>query len=66
MKAGVVAYGYNVAVYVRNRPADIPELAYGFGDIDRLAPFLPPEFHEAIDGSTLGVWTPDYVHTPAG
>ncbi len=58
-EAEVIAYGYNLTVIVRKRLVELPELAYGLGDIDRLLPFLPPGFHEAIDGSTIGVWTPN-------
>ena len=57
--AEVYAYGYNITVIVNKRLVELPELAYDVGDIDRLLPYFPPGFHEAIDGSTIGVCRPD-------
>lgn len=49
-EARLLHYGYNITAFVRNRPAALPELHYDNGDITRLKPFLPPQFHEGVDG----------------
>ena len=43
-------YGYNITAIVRNRQAELPPLHYDSGDVGRLRRFMPPGFHEGVDG----------------
>ena len=49
-EAAVRTYGYNVSVIVRKARRPAVELDYDHGDIDRLAPYLPPGCAEGFDG----------------
>lgn len=52
--AAVCKYGYNISVLVRKRTIDpMPVLAYDAGDLDRLAPYLPPFCTESFNGDVL-------------
>lgn len=48
--ASACAYGYNISVIVRKKPAELPELHYDSGDIDRLAHLLPGGLREHSSG----------------
>ena len=53
-KAAIYHYGYNISVIVRNNPADLPDLHYDKGDINRLRRFLPPGLREGDNGFMAG------------
>lgn len=43
-------YGYNISIIVRKKTADLPDLDFDCGDIDRLSKFFPVEVHQGFDG----------------
>ncbi len=49
-KAWVKNYGYNISLVVRKKKADLPELNYDFGDIDKLSKFFPFKAVHGFDG----------------
>lgn len=55
--AVIMNYGYNISVLVRRRDVELPELDYDSGDINRLAPFFPPDCAERFDGRMIGYST---------
>jgi hypothetical protein len=54
-KAIVGTYGYNISVLVPNEPADLPELAFDTGDIERLAEFFPVTVSNAFNGELQNI-----------
>lgn len=58
--ARIMRYGYNITVICRLREAELPELSYDHGDVDRLSAFFPPGCREGFDGwMTDRWWRPD-------
>jgi SAM-dependent methyltransferase len=51
-KARVGTYGYNISVIVRKRLADLPNLMFDAGDINKLAHFFPRPVGEGFDGQS--------------
>lgn len=49
-KAMVKTYGYNISVIVQKKKADLPELNYDRGDIEKLATFFPLPVYQGFDG----------------
>ena len=57
--ASVKRYGYNISVLVRKVRAELPPLAYDFGDIERLAKFFPFDAKQGFDGDIGGINWPN-------
>lgn len=54
-EARVGTYDYNISVLVRRKDAELPQLAYDHGDIERLAPFFPLKVKHGFDGRIQNV-----------
>lgn len=54
-EAAVRSYGYNISVIVRRRLVELPPLHYDRGDLERLAPYLPPGVREGSHGDILSL-----------
>jgi hypothetical protein len=54
-KAIVGTYGYNISVLVPNELAELPELAFDTGDIERLADFFPVTVSNAFNGELQNI-----------
>jgi len=48
--AKILQYGYNISLILRKRRANLPELAYDKGDIERLLEYFPPGTTEPFNG----------------
>jgi SAM-dependent methyltransferase len=53
--ARVGTYGYNISIIVEKRPAQLPELTYDTGDIERLAPFFPFAARHGFNGQVANI-----------
>lgn len=49
-QAKVKTYGYNISVIVRKKKADLPQLDYDRGDIEKLSKFFPVQVYQGFDG----------------
>lgn len=54
-EARVSQYGYNISVIVRKRNAELPELTFDAGDIERLKSFFPIPVTEGFNGEALSI-----------
>lgn len=50
-EAKIRRYDYNICVIVKKKTAQLPELVYDNGDVNRIAAFLPEGFREGFNGN---------------
>jgi SAM-dependent methyltransferase len=53
-EAHILRYNYNISAIVQKKSAVLPQLAYDNGDVNRIAPFLPPGLKEGFNGD---IWS---------
>jgi SAM-dependent methyltransferase len=54
-KAKVKQYGYNISVVVRKKAAQLPDLEWDTGDIERLAEFFPMPVKQGFNGDIADI-----------
>ena len=52
-EASILCYAYNISVIIRKRTAELPELVFDNGDVNRIAHFLPDGLHEGFNGDIV-------------